>query len=86
LVIYDRGRMWIEHQPGRRILRYELRSLHGFIFCLVAGLAAFLFVVLNGSIIAGTGFACLAFGWLYGFNMFLAHLRVPQLIRDAAAP
>ena len=36
MVIYDRGRFWIEQGLGGVRLRYDLRSLHGMVFCLLA--------------------------------------------------
>jgi hypothetical protein len=44
MVIYDLGRFWVE---GGRV-HYELRSLHGMIFCLLAALMAFLFGLADG--------------------------------------
>ena len=49
MVIYDRGWFWIEQDLHGRKLRYELRSLHGMVFCLCAASIAFFFGL------AGTG-------------------------------
>jgi hypothetical protein len=38
MVIYDRGRFWIEQGMHGRRLRYDLRSLHGMVFGLIAAL------------------------------------------------
>ena len=85
MVIYDRGRFWIERGFDGRILRYELRSLHGFVFCLFAALMAFWFGAADGGGTSeGIKFAAIAFGWLYGMNILLALLRVPPKIRRAA--
>ena len=45
MVIYDRGRFWID--GGR--LHYELRSLHGLVFCLFLACMIFVF---GGSTVA----------------------------------
>ncbi|KTE34324.1 MULTISPECIES: hypothetical protein [unclassified Sphingopyxis] len=80
MVIYDRGDFWLDRQNGRRVLRYDLRSLHTFIFCLgAAGL--FFSAGSSGSLEQGVKLAGLALGWLYGMNLLLASLRVPRLIR-----
>ena len=85
MVIYDRGRFWIERGLDGRMLRYDLRSLHGFIFCLFAGLVAFAFGAAGGGGTSeGVKFAAGAFCWLYGMNILLALLRVPRIIRHAA--
>lgn len=34
IVIYDQGRFWIEQRKDSRQLRYDLRSLHGMVFCM----------------------------------------------------
>ncbi|HEU0310494.1 MAG TPA: hypothetical protein VFR36_04665 [Sphingomicrobium sp.] len=83
MVIYDYGRFWIDHDLSGRILRYDLRSLHGFVFCLFAAAMFFAFGSADGAIIDGFKFAALAFGWLYGMNLLLALIRVPPLIRKA---
>ena len=41
MVIYDRGRFWIESSLDGKRLCYDLRSLHGMVFCLVAAFMAF---------------------------------------------
>jgi hypothetical protein len=53
LVIYDRGRFWIEHGLGGRRLRYDLRSLHGMVFCLFAAFTAFFFGLADGASLEG---------------------------------
>jgi hypothetical protein len=83
MVIYDRGRFWIEQNLGGRRLRYDLRSLHGMIFCSFAAFAAFFFGLADGGISSGLKFAVGAFGWLYGMNVLLALGRVPPAIRNA---
>jgi hypothetical protein len=83
MVIYDRGRFWIERGPGGRRLRYELRSLHGMVFCLIGAAIFFLFGLAGGGLSRGFGYAAFAFGWLYGMNVVLALLRVPGSIRSA---
>lgn len=83
LVIYDKGRLWIEQGLSGRALRYDLRSLHGFVFCLFGAAMFFAFGVANGGLIGGLKYAAFAFGWLYGMNILLALARVPTLIRKA---
>jgi len=85
MVIYDRGNFWIEQGPHGRRLRYDLRSLHGFIFCLLGSLMFFAFGYAGGGgFLGGMKFAAIAFGWLYGMNILLALLRVPPKVRRAA--
>jgi hypothetical protein len=84
MVIYDRGRFWIEQRPDGRRLCYELRSLHGMVFCLLAALMFMLFGLASGGLLGGVAFAAFAFGWLYGMNVLLASARVPGSIRKAA--
>ncbi len=85
MVVYERGTFRIEHDGDDRRLRYDLRSLHAFLFCLFG--AAFL-----GSFAGvedprfGAGLALVAFAWLYGANMLLARLRIPRTIERAVAP
>lgn len=83
MVIYDRGIFWIEQREGERRLRYDLRSLHGFLFCLFAAVAAFFFGLLGDGWAHGLKFGALAFGWLYGMNLLLALARVPSSIEQA---
>lgn len=80
MIIYDRGRFWIE--PGSK-LRYELRSLHGFIFCLLGAGIFFCFGFAFTGLPEGLKLAAMAFGWLYGGNILLALLRVPSAIKKA---
>ncbi len=86
MVIYDRGIFWIEQAPDGSRLRYDLRSLHGFLFCLFAALAAFFFGLLGDELMHGLKFGALAFGWLYGMNILLALARVPHSIEKALHP
>jgi hypothetical protein len=85
MVIYDRGRFWIEQEPRGRRLRYDLRSLHGMIFCLFAAFTAFFLGMANDGLPGGLHYAVGAFAWLYGMNILLALLRVPPSIRRATA-
>jgi hypothetical protein len=80
-VIYDQGAFQIERDLEGRYLRYDLRSLHAFIFCSIVALTFFLFGSLDGDFRQGLFFAVAAFGWIYGMNILLALLRVPMLIR-----
>ncbi|GAO40484.1 hypothetical protein SCH01S_48_01450 [Sphingomonas changbaiensis NBRC 104936] len=80
-MIYDHGRFWVEQGPGERRLRYDLRSLHGMVFCLFAAGMFFCIGLTGGGVLRAAKFALFAFGWLYGMNMVLALIRVPLLIR-----
>lgn len=83
MIIYNSGRFWIDcGQEGRR-LRYDLSSLHGFVFCLIASLFFFGIGSTNGGIGEGIKFGFLTFSWLYGMNIVFALLRVPGAIRRA---
>ena len=86
LMMYDQGRFWIDQGLGGRTLRYELRSLHVFVFCLFGAAMFFAFGALDGSFAGGLKFAALAFGWIYGMNVLLALVRVPRKIRKVARP
>jgi len=83
LVIYDQGKFWIESGLEGRSLRYDLRSLHGLIFCSFAALMFLIFVGSLEGIAAGSKIALIAFAWLYGGNMILTLGRVPGAIRNA---
>jgi hypothetical protein len=84
MVIYDRDRFWIEQGLGGRELRYDLRSLHGMVFCLFAAFTAFFFGFVGDGVCGGLELAAGAFAWLYGMNILLAVIRVPSAIRRAA--
>lgn len=81
MVIYDRGRFWIDPNGDR--LHYELRSLHAFLYCLAAAGVAFLAGYTGDGVSSGLKFGLIGFGWLYGMNILLAYLRVPGLIQRA---
>lgn len=82
MVIYDHGRFWIEQGHHGQRLRYDLRSLHGMVFCLFGALMFFV-VGLSGGLLGGIKYAAGAFAWLYGMNLVLAHVRVPNAIRKS---
>jgi hypothetical protein len=84
MAIYDQGRFWIAHKLNDRRLCYDLRSLHGLIFCLFGAAMAFVLGLASEGLLRGTALACIALAWLYGMNVFLALVRVPRLIRKAA--
>ena len=84
MVFYDQGRIWIDQGLRQRTLRYKLRSLHAFVFCLLGAAMFFVFGLLDGGLIGGFKFGALAFGWVYGMNLLLALVRVPSKIRKAA--
>jgi len=81
--IYDHGRFWIEQGIDEQRLRYDLRSLHGMVFCLFGALMFFLFGLAGGGLLDGIKYAVGAFAWLYGTNLVLALVRVPNAIRKA---
>lgn len=83
MVIYNRGRFWIERDAEGRRLRYELCSLHGLVFCLSVALLVFVIDLAIGDIAGGLKHACFVVGWLYGMNILLALGRVPGSIRKA---
>jgi hypothetical protein len=83
LVIYDRGRVWIEKTAGGRRLRYDLRSLHGFVLCLAAAFVAAVMGLAGSDPTEGLKMGAIAFGWLYGMNIFLAAVRVPGVFQRA---
>jgi|TARA_R110002124_G_scaffold224237_2_gene389617 hypothetical protein len=83
LTIYDRGHFRIVHGSSGRRLHYDLRSLHGMVFCLYGAAVCFAFGTLADSLRFGAELAALAFGWLYGGNLLLAVVRVPFAIRKS---
>jgi hypothetical protein len=83
MAIYDRGQFWIEEGLGGRRLRYDLRSLHGMVFCLFCAVSFFFFGLAAGGLAGGLKLAAGMFAWLYGMNVLLAHARVPRAIRNA---
>ena len=85
MVIYDHGHFWIEHGLKGRILRYDLRSLHGFVFCLFGAAMSFAFGFAGGGLPEALRTAAFAFGWLYGTNLLLAWTRIPRKIRKAVS-
>ena len=84
MLVYDRGRFWIERGPRGRRLHYDLRSLHGFLFCAAGAGALFTFVLANGLGFRNAGgAAALGFGWVYGMNLLIAIPRVWLAIGSA---
>lgn len=83
LVIFERGQFSIVRDSSGRHLRYELESLHGFIFCLSATILFFAIGVGSNGLLGGVELAALVFGWLYGMNILLALFRIPGTIRRA---
>jgi hypothetical protein len=81
MLIYDRGRFWIDGGS----LHYDLRSLHTLVFCLFAATVAFFFGLAVDGLASGLNFAAPAFAWLYGGNVLLALARVPFSIRNAVS-
>lgn len=79
----DGGRFWIEQGTAGRVLRYDLRSLHFLMYCL---LAAFVFFHLGSSgkhIVDGLKSGAFALICVYGGNTIFAFIRVPGAIRRA---
>jgi len=88
MLIYDRGRFWIERGPRGRRLHYDLRSLHGFIFCTAAAGVFFVFTLVGDLGLGGAAsVATLVFGWLYGMNLLIAiprvWLAIGSVVREA---
>ena len=83
MVIYDLGVFHIERGKDGRRLRYDLRSLHGLIFCLFAAFAFFSVASAGEGMLRGLTIGAFAFAWLYGMNVLLALARVPASIRTA---
>jgi hypothetical protein len=83
MVIYDRGRFWIEQGLDGRRLRYDLRSLHGLVFCLFGAMMFFFFGLAADGLLGGIKYAVGVFAWIYGMNVVLALARVPNAIRKA---
>jgi len=83
LVIYDKGTFWIDVGLEGRSLRYDLRSWHGFLFCLAGALMFFAFAGAFGGVAEGIEAALFCFAWLYGGNMALAWARIPLAIKRA---
>ena len=86
LAVYDQGTFVISNEERGRVLRYELSSFQGFVFCLSC---AALFFVTSSSFegpLYGLKIGLFAFLWLYGMNMVLAHIRVPRAVRRAIRP
>lgn len=85
MIMFDRGRFWIESSPAGKKLQYELRSLHAAIFCSCGSLMFLLFGLANGGLLSGLKFAIAVFSWVYGMNVVLAYIRVPSAIERVAA-
>jgi hypothetical protein len=82
LAMYDQGNFRIEPAPEGRHLRYDLRSLHGLMFCLAGALLFLVFVGFFRGFAAAVPVCLFVFGWLYGGNMLLAWVRIPSAIRN----
>jgi hypothetical protein len=82
MIVYDRGSFQIDRNAASSArLEYDLRSLHGFIFCLFGAAMFFTAGSAGGNLSRGIMLAVFAFCWLYGMNMLLAWVRIPRLIR-----
>ena len=81
LLVYDRGRLWLDGSGGTSRLRYELSSLRFLLLCFAIAAAAGLFI---GSQVGWRESAKVAFvglAWLYGLNLLVALVRVPRFFR-----
>jgi len=81
--IYDHGKFWIEQGFAERTLRYDLRSLHGMVFCLFGSLMFFLFGLAADGLILAMKLGFGVFAWLYGMNILLAWVRGSAAIESA---
>lgn len=83
LMLYDRGRVWIEGDERASVLRYELSSLSSLICCLVfAAIGAGVALTGGNPGISPGGFA----GWVvsaYGMISILSRLRAPGFFKKA---
>lgn len=79
LVLYDRGRIWVERDEAGTKVRYDLRSLHAMMYMLGGALLLGLLAsfVQDGPTAIKFGFGIFAFG--YGVNVLLALAKVPGL-------
>jgi hypothetical protein len=84
MTLYDRGRFWIEQGYDSRRLRYDLRSLHALVFCLVGATTFFFLGLAADGLTDALKWSVAVFAWLYGMNILLALARVPRAIRNAA--
>jgi hypothetical protein len=85
MTIYDRGRFRIEADARGRRVRYELRSLHVMLFCLLAVPFAFGFGAVDGGLSGGALVAAAGFGWIYGMNWLTGRVRVRGAVRRAVS-
>jgi len=83
MVMYDQGRFWIERSLDGQRLRYDLRSVHGMVFCLFGALMFFFVGLADGGLLGGMKYAFGVFAWLYGMNVALALVRIPNAVRKA---
>jgi hypothetical protein len=87
LSFVDGGAIWPTTEAGAPVLHYDLSTQGGFLLCaglspVAAGLAWF------GTEDAGlTAFGLLApLLWLYGANLLIARVRVPEWLRHCQPP
>lgn len=85
LVMYDHGDFWIEPEHKSRVVHYDLRSLHGLVFCLAGALMFFVLFASYQGVAAGLRASLLTFAGLYGGNMLLAWARIPRAIRNVVS-
>jgi hypothetical protein len=82
LDLYETGTFHVINTRNGILLRYDLRCLYGFLFCLAGSSFIGLFALATGEIPASGAFwlTLFAFSWLYGANCILAYFRVPTLL------
>ena len=83
ITIYDRGRIWIERSGAGARLRYDLRSLHIFIFSLLCAGPVMAFGYLIGDIAGSAKLIPVGFAWFYGGNIATGLVRLPRFFRRA---
>jgi hypothetical protein len=80
LTPFDRGIAHFRRAGDGIELRYELSTLHGFVFCLSVAAAMALFGAAFGSMFP-LKFALFAFAWLYGGNFAIGLVRSRDFFR-----
>ena len=81
LAFYDHGRTWISESADRPVFFYDMRSLHGLVFCLCAAAMFALVGVSEEGPAIGLKLGLGSFAWLYGMNVLITLVRVPLFFR-----
>lgn len=79
LSFYDHGKFWIDASSSDHRLRYELESLHAFLFCLAAG-SAFFALQSGGRAASAAAIGLAAFAFLYGANLLWTRGRLQRFL------